>query len=87
MKNEIHGKTQTTTINIFSFTFLYKEYYVLIENICLKNEKPKLIHYISITVFFALQLVSNAVIKNQRPYRFALVLYALSFNSKHLIID
>ena len=52
-------ENQTTTINIFVYSFLYGEKYISLEN---NLEKP----------FFKFRDICNAVVKYQRCYRFAL---------------
>ena len=66
-------KSQTTSNKyFFTFnTFLYRKNYILLENIFGKTYFIILhLHY----SFFAWQVIGNAVIKQQHPYRYALVL-------------
>ena len=60
-------KSQTTTINIF--WLFYRKIYIYSK---IYFEKRSLYCYICIS-FFAGQVIGNAVIKHQRPYRYAMV--------------
>ena len=64
-------KSQTTPINIFLLTFLFRKIYILLENVFRKTCFLLLRLYYS---FFAWQSIGNVIIKYQPPYRYALVL-------------
>ena len=65
-------KSQTTTKHIFLFLLLYIEKFIIF---CWKTYLEKLLYYyICITAFFTWRVVGDAVMKHQRPYRYALAL-------------
>ena len=67
-----------------AFTFLYGKSYILLENIFVKVQFILLhLHY----SFFTLQVIGNAAIKHQRPYRYILVLQPRYFDPNYLAID
>ena len=74
-------KSQTTPINIFLLTFLFRKIYILLENVFRKTCFLLLRLYYS---FFAWQSIGNVIIKYQPPYRYALVLQTPYFDLKYL---
>ena len=81
-KNE--RKSKNNNKHFFTFTFSYRKNYILLQNIFGKPQFILLRMYYS---FFAWQFIGNAIIKHQRPYRYALVLQTSYFNPKYLAID
>ena len=83
-------KSQTTTTNIvFTFTFfIQKRIYLVIKHIW--KTQPILLHlYCTFFMWQVMALFShvNAVITQQRPYRYVLVLQRPYFNPKYLATD
>ena len=77
-------KSQTTLLIFCYFYFFYEEKFIF----CQKTHLEKLSLYCCILIFyffyfffFAWQVIENAVIKHQRPYRFTLALNTLFFDS------
>ena len=71
-KNEKCKKSQTATVNIFTFPLcIWTENY-FVWKYCL--EKPSLYHNICGIVFYRLHDIGNSLMKHQGPYRFTLIL-------------
>ena len=77
-------KNQKVTNIFFTFSFLRRKIYILLENIFGKTSFMMLNLYYS---FLAWQVFGSAVTKRQRAYRCALVLQTSYFDPKYLAID
>ena len=74
-------KRQETTINSFYIYFLGKFIF------CRKRIWNNLVYTVTFALqFFELQVIGNAAIKHQRPYRYVGVLQTWYFDPKYLAI-
>ena len=80
-------KSETTTINIFLLLLSDIEKFIYFTILYIKTylEKLSLLHLCY--SYFGWQVIGNAVMKYQHPYRYALVLYKPYFDPKYLAMD
>ena len=81
-KNE--NKPNKKNNYFFTFTFLYRKVYILLENIFGKTQYLLLHLYQSL---FEWQVIGNAVIKHRRPFWYTLVLQMPHFHREYLTIN